>query len=501
MEEIIYNPACLIRVIRYNRNTMTWKEKAIQALHESLHPIPTEHNNLDWKSDLSPDKERLAQHLSAFANNDGGGFLVFGVTNDGQFISISKEKAEEIVNKLSNIATNRLQPSFQIEHSFIEYEGHPLLFIHIPEQRNKPVYMRGANPFDTYWRSGGSTRRMPEDMVRRMMAQTEGYAFEQQIAKHDISAEEVMRLLSYETIFALKHKIVPENTDSILRYLKNCSICTPGGHADTWNITNMGALLFAHDLRDFPTLRHRYVIIRRYNGTNNRNLLIEHIETRGYAVSFEDIIEFTIRNTSAETIDVLREATPTYPRVAIREFIANAIAHQDFMINGISLTIEIFTDRLVITNPGTPLNDIRCLIHMPPVSRNNDLAQTMYELGMCERRGSGLDRAVAALEEMFLPAVRIEKSDLSTTIKLFPKKPIKEMSKQEKIDICYQHACLMYEDNKSINNQSVRNRFKLENNQAAMATRIINDTLHAELIKPVEPDMAKKFMAYYPYYA
>ena len=479
---------------------MNWKEKATQALYDSLHPIPTEHNNLDWKSDLSPNKDKMAQHLSAFANNEGGGFLVFGVKNDGEFTSITQDKAEEIVKKLSNIAANRLQPSFQIEHSFIEYEGHPLLFIHIPEQRNKPVHMHGMNPYDAYWRSGGSTRPMPEDVVKRMMAQTEGYTFEQQNAKRDISAEEVMRLLSYETIFTLKNKVVPDNTDSILKYLENCHICTPGGHAGTWNITNMGALLFAHDLRDFPTLRHRYVIIRRYDGTNNRTMLIEHIETRGYAVSFEDIVDITMRNTSVETIGVLRKNTPIYPEVAIREFIANALVHQDFMISGISITIEIFTDRLVITNPGTPLNDIRCLIHMPPASRNNDLAQTMYELGMCERRGSGLDRAVDALEKMFLPAVRIEKSDLSTTVKLFPKKTIKEMSKQEKIDICYQHACLMYEDNKSINNQSIRNRFKLENNQTAMATRIINDTLHVGLIKPAESDMAKKFMAYYPYY-
>lgn len=479
---------------------MNWKEKAIRALHDSLHPIPTEHNNLDWKSDLSPNKDKMAHHLSAFANNDGGGFLVFGVNNDGQFVPITKEKAEGIVNKLSNIATNRLQPAVQIEHGFVEYEGHPLLFIHIPEQRNKPVHMRGDNPYDAYWRSGGSTRPMPEDMVRRIMAQTEGYAFEQQIAKRNISAEEVMSLLSYETIFALKHKIVPENTDSIMRYLNNCRICTPGGHVDTWNITNMGALLFARNLQDFPALKHRYVIIRRYNGINNRNLLIEHIETRGYAVSFEDIVEFTMRNTSVETIDILRNSAPTYPHIAIRELIANAIVHQDFMISGISLTIEIFSNRLVITNPGTPLNDIRCLIHMPPASRNNDLAQTMYELGMCERRGSGLDRAVAALEEMFLPAVRFEKNELSTTIKLFPRKATKEMSKQERIDICYQHACLMYEDNKPINNQSIRNRFRLANNQTAMATRIINDTLQMGLIKPAESDAARKFRAYYPYY-
>lgn len=479
---------------------MNWKEKAIQALHESLYPIPTEHNNLDWKSDISPNTDKLAQHLSAFANNDGGGYLVFGVKNNGQFTSITKDKAEEIVNKLSNIATNRLQPSFQIEHSFIEYEGHPLLFVYIPEQRHKPVHMRGINLFDAYWRSGGSTRPMPEDMVRRMMAQTEGYSFEQQFAKRDISAEEVLRLLSYKTLFNLKHKNVPESADSVLRYLESFRVCSPGRHAGTWNITNMGALLFAHDLREFSALRHRYVILRRYNGTNNRNLLLEHIETRGYAVGFEDIVEFTMRNTATETISVLREATPTYPRVTIRELIANALVHQDFMVSGISLTVEIFSDRLVITNPGTPLNDIRRLIHLPPASRNDDLAQTMYELGMCERRGSGLDRAVSAIEEMTLPALQIEKIEYATIVRIFPKKMFEDMSKQERIDACYQHACLSYEDNKPVNNLSIRERFNLDKSKSYMVSRVLNDTLNAGLIKPVETNMAKKIAAYYPFY-
>ena len=262
----------------------------------------------------------------------------------------------------------------------------------------------------------------------------------------------------------------------------------------------MGALLFAHDLTDFPTLRHRYVILRRYNSTNNRNLLLEHVETRGYAVGFEDIVEFTMRNTATETISVLRESTPTYPRVAIRELIANALVHQDFMVDGISLTVEIFTDRLVITNPGTPLNDIRQLIHLPPASRNNDLAQSMYELGMCERRGSGLDRAVSALEEMSLPAVQIKKIEYATIVRIFPKKLFEDMTKQERIDACYQHACLSYEDNKPVNNMSIRERFNLDKSKSYMVSRVLNDTLNAGLIKPVEPNMSKKTVAYYPYY-
>ena len=58
-----------------------------------------------------------------------------------------------------------------------------------------------------------------------------------------------------------------------------------------------------------------------------------------------------------------------------------------------------------------------------------------------------------------------------------------EMMKQEKIEVCYQHACLVYEDNKAINNKSVRERFGIDKNQSSVASRIIADTLEAQKIK------------------
>ena len=54
---------------------MDWKEIAIRILNDSLYPIPSELNKLDWKSGLSDKTERLAQHISAFANMKGGGFM------------------------------------------------------------------------------------------------------------------------------------------------------------------------------------------------------------------------------------------------------------------------------------------------------------------------------------------------------------------------------------------------------------------------------------------
>ena len=55
--------------------TISWKEDAIKNLHNSLHPVKVELNELDWKCGFSEKSERLAQHISAFANQVGGGPL------------------------------------------------------------------------------------------------------------------------------------------------------------------------------------------------------------------------------------------------------------------------------------------------------------------------------------------------------------------------------------------------------------------------------------------
>lgn len=201
-------------------------------------------------------------------------------------------------------------------------------------------------------------------------------------------------------------------------------------------------------------------------------------------------------------IDVARGIVPVYPKIAVREFVANALIHQDFAIDGSPITIEIFSNRLVITNPGAPLNNINRLLDLPPRSRNERLAQSMLLLNMCERRGSGVDRAIEAIEEMCLPPVKFQSLDDYTRVSLFPQKPLSEMTKKEKIIACYQHACLMFEDNKAINNQSIRERFGLNKNQSAVASRILTDAVVEKLIKSTDEESAsKKFSTYVPFYA
>lgn len=478
-----------------------WKSKAIKILQDSLSPVPVELNELDWKSGLSSKTDRLAQHICAFANLQGGGILVYGINNDGSLSSISQENADKTVQLLGNIANNNLNSPILIEHSIMEFEGFNLLFVHIPEQDDKPIHLRGKNLYDCYTRSAGQTVKMTKRQVQILISQTRSIPFEEISALDYLTDEEVLAKINYQELFELLDKNTPKNTDAILNTLSEYKFIIKKNN--NWSITNLGAILFANDINVFPELNGRNVIVRQYVGSNNRDLEKEQKGVYGYAAGFEGLINYIIKGLpKTEIIEGIRKDIPIYPKVAIREFIANALIHQDFAIEGMPITIEIYTNRFVITNPGAPLNDVNRLLDMPPRSRNEILAQTMLLLGICERRGSGIDRAIEAIEERKLPAVKFEKSESHTRVILFPPKELKAMTKTEKIMACYQHACLLFEDRKELNNQSVRERFGLNKNDSSIASRIISDTFEANLIKFSDTEItSRKYATYVPYYA
>ena len=73
----------------------------------------------------------------------------------------------------------------------------------------------------------------------------------------------------------------------------------------------------------------------------------------------------------------LRKTTPMYPELAIRELVANALIHQDFFSTGTGPMVELFEDRVEITNPGMPLVSTERFLDTPPKSRNEALTSLM----------------------------------------------------------------------------------------------------------------------------
>jgi ATP-dependent DNA helicase RecG len=141
-------------------------------------------------------------------------------------------------------------------------------------------------------------------------------------------------------------------------------------------------------------------------------------------------------------------------------------------------------------------------IDQPPRSRNEDLAAFMRRINVCEERGSGIDKVVFAVETFQLPPPDFRSSADNTIAILYADRPLSQMTSEERIRACYQHACLRYVSNERMTNSSLRERFAIEEQNYSIASRIIADTIKAGLIKPFDPDSSsKKHAKYVPIWA
>ena len=316
-----------------------------------------------------------------------------------------------------------------------------------------------------------------------------------------MGSDDVLKLLDYPAYFELLKLPLPESRDGILAALQADELILPGkgGH---WDITNLGAMLFAKKLADFRTLKRKALRVILYKGENRVETMREQEGGKGYASDFEGLISYIVGLLPENEVigQALRRKVPMFPDLAIRELVANAIIHQDFHATGTGPMIEIFASRMEITNPGVPLVKTDRFLDSPPKSRNEALASFMRRIGVCEERGSGIDKVVFQTEFFQLPAPVFETTDEHTRSILFAHKELKEMEKADRIRACYLHACLRYVHRDFMTNTTLRERFGIEEKNSATASRIIKEALDAKKIRAYDEASSRKFMKYVPWW-
>ncbi len=125
----------------------------------------------------------------------------------------------------------------------------------------------------------------------------------------------------------------------------------------------------------------------------------------------------------------------------------------------------------------------------------------MRRINICEERGSGVDKVVASTEAYQLPAPLFETIEQHTRVVLFAHKPLRDMDKNDKIRVCYLHACLKYVQRQYMTNSSLRERLAIEEANSAMASRIINDAINANYIKVYDESAGSRARRYLPIWA
>lgn len=478
------------------------------SLLRELIKLPNETEWVEFKHN-NADPAEIGQYISALANSAAllgkqSAYLVWGVEDQTHEVlgtdfkpAAARHKRQELESWLLQKTAPKIHFRF---HEVLTEEERFVVILEIQAASHRPVAFDGTE----FIRVGSYKKKLRDfaEKERELWRVFDNVPFERQVAAENVTAEQVLKLLDYPAYFDLLDLPLPEGREGILSALAADEMILRGNSGE-WNITNLGAILFARKLHDFRHLARKAVRLILYRGNSRIETIRELDGNKGYAVGFEGLIDYlkTLLPSNEEIGKAFRREVPMYPELALRELVANAIIHQDFCLSGTGPMIELFDSRLEITNPGVPLMDTQRFLDTPPRSRNEALASFMRRINICEERGSGIDKVVAQTEIYQLPAPLFERTDEHTRATLFAFRAYKDMESEDRIRACYLHCCLKYVNREPMNNASLRERFDIDESNSAMASRVIKQTVEAGMIRLYDPNANRRAMRYVPFWA
>lgn len=470
-------------------------EERDSALLEDLLSLPAETSWLEFKEN-NADPQLIAKLCSALSNEarlagKDAAFIIWGVRDASRDVvgtTFIPDKATVGNQVLSLWLANQLQPSPAFEFRTLNHQAGSVVILEIPAALNAPVAVGGV----PYIRIGPATPKLSDypERYQKLIDRLRPYHWESGVAVSFVEAGDILQLLDFTSYFKLTGQQLPDSSAAILdRMSADRLIARDVGNR--WNISNLGAILFASNLEDFPpSLARKAVRFISYAG-RTRASAVQHRRDgkRGYAAGFQGLMDY-INSQIPRNEHIgraLRAAEPLYPELAVRELVANALIHQDMTISGAGPLVELFEDRLEITNPGKPLVDPQRMIDLAPRSRNEALASLMRRMGFCEEQGSGLDKVLTEVELSQLPPPLLRDSESSMQVCLYGPRTFADMTPEEQVRACYFHAVLRFLAGDRMRNVSLCERFGIDPRNAAQASQVIKRALDQELIRVADP--------------
>jgi len=454
----------------------------------------SEHQRLEFKEAKNQfDTRRLSEYCVALAN-EGGGVLLLGVADKPPRAVVGTQAFPDTVSAAEKLFE---AVGFRVDIGAVTHPAGRVLVFHIPSRPRGTAYHLDGKYL---MRAGEALVPMSEDQLRRIFAEGQPDWLEEP-SRSGLDAQQVVELLDTQTFFELLKLPYPTERAGVIDRLAGERLIDESNGA--FAIRRLGALLLAKRLEDFPDLARKAARVVVYSGTSKLETRLDQGGAKGYAVGFQGLVRFVMAQLPQNEVieDALRKQVKLVPEVVIRELVANALIHQDFTIGGASVMVEIYSNRVELSNPGDPIVPVERFIDGYQ-SRNERLADLMRRMGVCEEKSSGIDRVVQAAEVYQLPAPDFRAGHRRTVVAIFGPKPFEDMDRNDRVRACYQHCCLRYVTGEKMSNQSLRDRFKLPEEKAETASRIIRDCTDAGLVKLDNPESgSKRYARYLPFWA
>ena len=476
----------------------------------SLVGFPSETEWLEFKQD-NANPEMIARDISALANSAAYhgrdvAYKVWGVDDSSHRLvgtgfdpNTSKKGNVLLPIWLKQVLTANASYDFSTatdgEHRFV--------ILTVRRAVDRPVYYDGK----AYVREGSSTTPLVPGSAKeqRLWHRLQRSDYESRIAIEGLAPHEVSELLDIETHFRLLGDAQPSTIDAAMTPLCEQGLVRRQDDG-LLSIANLGMLLIARRMSAFPGGRHHILRAIRFAGKSNLDILDRRDFDKGYALALPEAGDYILSSVPSEDHleGAFRHIKYAYPTPAIRELLSNVVAHQDLADAQAGPLVIIYENRIEVSNPGASLIPTNRLLNAQPKTRNKELVSALRRMGLCEEGGTGWDRIVAACEQEHMLAPKVTSSeDAGTTVTLYTGTAYDRMTKQERIDATYWHACLRYSQGESMSNQTLRERFGLPSEKKTLVamSRLIRDCCNEGLIKEEDPDAGARYRRYVPSWA
>ncbi|MEM7128334.1 MAG: ATP-binding protein [Chloroflexota bacterium] len=398
-----------------------------------------------------PHPELIAETLTSFANSEGG-TLVLGINEEGYMGGIFvEEDASDALEGALRLCNPPVHTDWQAE----EMPGGVLILLRV--ERSDTLHALTDGRILT--RKGRKNVPTDGQQLEVMLANRPTGDFEMQVVpgaqRDDLDPEVIEEYLERRQKRSPRSTVMP--TDKLLQQI--------GALNDKMEPTISGLLLFGKDPQLFmPQSRAIFVKFADVQprgpegsfGYGRREEItgpLARIVERAWRVVWEEMDKQSVVR------GLHRDEETEYPTFAVREALVNAVAHRDYRLNGRSIEIRMYTDRLEITSPGgLPAHITIDNIVEEHYSRNPRLVNGLYQWGYIEELGLGVDRMIEDMMAMgHQPPTFEAKSHRFTVILYNRRETVQAVPKWESNMNERQMKALQYmKEHKSINNRQYR---------------------------------------------
>lgn len=289
------------------------------GLVQELRKLPQETEWVEFKHNKAEPQD-IGEYLSALANSAAllgkvNAYLIWGIDDTSHAIIGTRFEPGSVKvgnEELESWLLRLLEPKINFRFQALEIDDQPVVLLEIGAACRHPVQFQGQE----YIRVGSYKKKLKDypEKERALWRIFDRVPFERGIALERVSGETVLRLLDYPAYFDLLEIPLPDGRTAILEALADDDLIQPCDAGD-WSITNLGALLFAKRLEEFPSLERKAIRVIHYKGQGCLETLREQIGGKGYASGFEGLIGFimTLVPTNEVIGPALRPPCPCSP--------------------------------------------------------------------------------------------------------------------------------------------------------------------------------------------